>query len=243
MPRSATPVVLVVDDDEDLADTCEYWLRDDYDVRVAYGGEDALAQVDETVDVVLLDRRMPNLSGDDVLEALRDRDLDCHVAMMTAVEPDTDIVDMPFDDYLVKPVTKTDVREAVDELVVRSDFDEEVREFFALESTEEALETRDVDDLRDPDVLSELREEVEAIRRGQADEIEKRQRQLDRLHHINDLLREVDRALVDATTREEIEETVCESLASFDAYAAAWVARYSEPQRIPEDQKWKNSHL
>ncbi|MDS0292930.1 bacterio-opsin activator domain-containing protein [Halogeometricum luteum] len=226
--RSATPVVLVVDDDEDLADTCEYWLRDDYDVRVAYGGEDALDQVDETVDVVLLDRRMPNLSGDDVLEALRDRGLDCHVAMMTAVEPDTDIVDMPFDDYLVKPVTKTDVREAVDELVVRSDFDEEVREFFALESTEEALETRDLDDLRDPEVLSELREQVEAVRKGQADEIEKRQRQLDRLHHINDLLREVDRALVDATTREEIEETVCESLASFDAYAAAWVARYSD---------------
>ncbi|MDS0298689.1 helix-turn-helix domain-containing protein [Halogeometricum sp. S1BR25-6] len=226
--RSATPVVLVVDDDEDLADTCEYWLRDDYDVRVAYGGEAALDQVDETVDVVLLDRRMPNVSGDDVLEALRDRGLDCHVAMMTAVEPDTDIVDMPFDDYLVKPVTKTDVREAVDELVVRSDFDEEVREFFALESTESALETRDVDDLRDPEVLSELREQVEAVRRGQADEIEKRQRQLDRLHHINDLLREVDRALVDATTREEIEETVCESLASFDAYTAAWVARYSD---------------
>jgi DNA-binding response OmpR family regulator len=226
--RSAKPVVLVVDDDEDLADTCEYWLRDDYDVRVAYGGEDALSQADETVDVVLLDRRMPNLSGDDVLERLRERGLDCHVAMMTAVEPDTEIVDMPFDDYLVKPVTKTDVREAVEELVVRSEFDEEVREFFALESTEAALETRDVEDLRDPEALDELRQQVETVRRGQEDEIERRQRQLDRLHHINDLLREVDRALVDATTREEIEETVCEALASFDSYFGAWVARYSD---------------
>ena len=69
--RSAKPVVLVVDDDEDLADTCEYWLRDDYDVRVAYGGEDALNQIDETGDVVLLDRRMPKLSGDAVLEGTR----------------------------------------------------------------------------------------------------------------------------------------------------------------------------
>ncbi|SFR42658.1 bacterio-opsin activator domain-containing protein [Halogeometricum limi] len=225
--RSTTPVVLVVDDDEDLADTCEYWLQSDYDVRVAYGGEEALEQADESVDVVLLDRRMPGLTGDDVLDALRERGLDCHVAMMTAVEPDTDIVDMPFDDYLVKPVTKTDVREAVEELVVRSDFDDEVREFFALESTEDALRARDAEDLRDPEVLSELREQVEAVRRGQEDEIAKRQRQLDRLHHINDLLREVDRALVDATTREEIEETVCESLASFETYSAAWVARYS----------------
>ncbi|QIB74091.1 response regulator [Halogeometricum borinquense] len=226
--RSATPVVLVVDDDEDLADTCVYWLQDDYDVRAAYSGEDALAEADESVDVVLLDRRMPKISGDDVLDALRERGLDCHVAMMTAVEPDTEIVDMPFDDYLVKPVTKTDVREAVKELVVRSEFDEEVREFFALESTEQALKSRDNEDLRDPEVLKQLREQVEEVRRGHENEIARRQRQLDRLHHINDLLREVDKALVDATTRDEIERTVCESLASFDTYTAAWVARYSD---------------
>jgi predicted DNA binding protein/DNA-binding response OmpR family regulator len=226
--RSGRPVVLVVDDDEDLADTCEYWLRDDYDVRVAYGGEAALERADESVDVVLLDRRMPNLSGDDVLDELRERGLDCRVAMMTAVEPDTDIVDMPFDEYLVKPVTKTDVRETVEELLVRSDFEDDVREYFALESTESVLDARDVDDLREPGALDSLHDRVETIRREQSAEIERRQRQLDRLHHVNDLLREVDRAIVDATTREEIERTVCESLATAPAYDGAWVARYSE---------------
>ncbi|RDI70598.1 bacterio-opsin activator domain-containing protein [Halopelagius longus] len=225
--QSATPVVLVVDDDEDLADTCEYWLRDDYDVRVAYGGQEALDAADETVDVVLLDRRMPTVSGDDVLESIEERGLDCRIAMMTAVEPDTDIVDMQFDDYLVKPVTKTDVRETVEELLVRSNFEDEVQRFFALESTETVLESRDADELRDPKTLESLRAHVESLRDERADEIALRQRQLDHLHHVNDLLRQVDRAIVDATTREEIEETVCLSVADEESYRGAWIARYN----------------
>jgi CheY-like chemotaxis protein len=73
----AMPVVLVVDDDEDLAETCEYWLEaGQYEARVANSGEEALKVVDETVDVVLLDRRMPTLSGDEVLAELRDRGFD-----------------------------------------------------------------------------------------------------------------------------------------------------------------------
>lgn len=225
--KSATPVVLVVDDDEDLADTCEYWLRDDYDVRVAYGGQEALDAADETVDVVLLDRRMPTVSGDDVLERLEERGLDCRIAMMTAVEPDTDIVDMEFDDYLVKPVTKTDVRETVEELLVRSDFEEEVQRFFALESAESVLESRDREELRDPDTLESLHAHVESLRSEREDEIELRQRQLDHLHHVNNLLREVDRAIVDATTREEIAEAVCLSVANEESYLGAWIARYN----------------
>ena len=112
-PPGERPTVLVVDDDRALADTCEYWLREEYDVRVAYGGRQALEQVDDDVDVVLLDRRMPDISGDDVLDEIDARGLDCRVAMMTAVAPDTDIVEMPFDEYLVKPVDEESVTETV----------------------------------------------------------------------------------------------------------------------------------
>lgn len=83
------PVVLVVDDEEDLANLYSQWLSDDYAVRTAYNGEQALERLDETVDVVLLDRRMPGLSGDDALNRIREREYDCRVAMVTAVDPDT----------------------------------------------------------------------------------------------------------------------------------------------------------
>ncbi|SEK66534.1 bacterio-opsin activator domain-containing protein [Haloferax larsenii] len=222
--QTAEPVVLVVDDDKDLADTCQYWLDDGrYTVETAYGGTAALERLDDSIDVVLLDRRMPSISGDDVLDEIRARDIDCRVAMMTAVEPDTDIVDMPFDAYLVKPVSESEVTETVEELLVRSGFEAEVREYFALESTEEALESRDVEELRHPNALGDLRDRLDAIRNEHETAIENREQQLARVTRVNDLLREVDRAIVDARTRDEIEQTVCESVA--DAHEAAFVAR------------------
>jgi DNA-binding response OmpR family regulator len=91
-------VVLVVDDEPDVADSYAAFLRDRYDVRTAYGGEPALAALDEDIDVVLLDRRMPDMFGDEVLESIRGRGFECRVAMITAVDPDVDIIDMEFDD-------------------------------------------------------------------------------------------------------------------------------------------------
>ncbi len=82
------PLVLVVEDEPDLADLYATWLRGEYRVRVAYGGREALEKLDDEVEVVLLDRRMPDLSGDEALKEIRERGFDCRVAMVTAVEPD-----------------------------------------------------------------------------------------------------------------------------------------------------------
>jgi predicted DNA binding protein/DNA-binding response OmpR family regulator len=221
------PVVLVVDDDRDLADTCEYWLRDDFAVRVAYGGREGLDRMDDAVDVVLLDRRMPDLSGDEVLAAIDEQGYDCRIAMMTAVEPDTDIVEMPFDEYLVKPVNETDLRETVEELLVRAEFDARVREYFALESTEAVLESRDAHDLGDPGALDDLTARVQELRAEQESAIRERERQLERARRINGFLRQIDQALVDATTRDDIAQTVCDSFEA-SPYDGAWIARYDE---------------
>ena len=67
--RDAT--VLVVDDEEAVADAYTAQLEGEYETRTAYSGKEALETVDDGVDIVLLDRRMPGRSGDEVLE--RDR--------------------------------------------------------------------------------------------------------------------------------------------------------------------------
>jgi DNA-binding response OmpR family regulator len=108
------PTVLVVDDEKEVADAYTFQLRDRYETRTVYSGRDALEAVDGEVDVVLLDRRMPELSGDDVLREIRERGLDCRVIMLTAVDPGFDILDMPFDDYLCKPVDRDDIHAAID---------------------------------------------------------------------------------------------------------------------------------
>jgi DNA-binding response OmpR family regulator len=160
-----TPLVLVVEDEPDLADLYATWLERDYRVRVANGGREALGTVNATVDVVLLDRRMPDLSGDEVLDEMVDRGLDCPVAMVTAVEPDFDVIEMGFDDYLVKPVSRDDLRETVADLVARRQYDEGIRELFSVASKKALLESEKGEAaLRDNDEYRQLTEQFEALR-------------------------------------------------------------------------------
>ena len=162
------PLVLVVEDEPDLADLYAAWLGDEYRVRTAYGGREALDQIDEAddaVDAILLDRRMPGLSGDEVLTAVRDRGIDCRVAMVTAVEPDFDILEMGFDDYLVKPVTSDTLRETVEGLLRRGEYDTEVQELFSLTSKKAMLESeKSASDLADNEEYQRLTDRIEELR-------------------------------------------------------------------------------
>ena len=167
------PLVLVVEDEPDLADLYAAWLGDEYRVRTAYGGHEALDELDEAddeVDAILLDRRMPGLSGDEVLTAVRDRGIDCRVAMVTAVEPDFDILEMGFDDYLVKPVTSDTLRETVEGLLRRGEYDTEVQELFSLTSKKAMLESeKSASDLADNEEYQRLTERIDELR-DRADE-------------------------------------------------------------------------
>jgi DNA-binding response OmpR family regulator len=132
MHQERTATILVVDDDQEVVDAYALRLRQRYDeVRTAYGGREALETVDDTVDVVLLDRRMP-YSGDKVLKEIRERGHDCRVIMVTAVDPDFGIVDMPFDDYLCKPIDKEDLFSAIDQQLESISHDDPLTEFFSL---------------------------------------------------------------------------------------------------------------
>jgi DNA-binding response OmpR family regulator len=112
--------VLLVDDERELVDIYEMWFEGQYTTRTAYGGERALEAFDETVDVVLLDRRMPKMTGDEVLEALREKGYGVPVVMVTAVEPDQSIVELPFDEYVVKPADRTELLETVDRTLAQA---------------------------------------------------------------------------------------------------------------------------
>lgn len=126
------PTVLVVDDDEPVADAYRARLDDHFETMVAYSGKAALEAVTEAVDVVLLDRRMPDCAGDEVLADIRARGLECHVIMVTAVDPDFDILALPCDDYLCKPVTGQELLNAIDRQLEVASYDERLREFVSL---------------------------------------------------------------------------------------------------------------
>ena len=142
MTQQDSPTVLTVDDERDLADIYTHWLEaHGCHVKTAYQGAAALDLLSEDVDIVLLDRRMPGLSGDEVLQKIRDQGWDCRVAMITAVDPDFDVVEMGFDSYLVKPITREQLESMIDQLAGRSNWETKQQEYLALVEKQVALES------------------------------------------------------------------------------------------------------
>ncbi|MCH7659308.1 MAG: response regulator transcription factor [Euryarchaeota archaeon] len=164
---SDASVVLVVDDEPQLAELFAAWLNDDWDVRTAHNGEEALAAMNGDVAVVLLDRRMPGKSGDEVLDSIREQDYDCRVIMVTAVDPDFDIIEMGFDDYLVKPVANDELTATVERVYQRREYDETMREYYSLASKRAVLETeKSRPELEGNEEFRELEDRLTSLRKS-----------------------------------------------------------------------------
>jgi len=133
--------VLAVDDDSDLRSLYRCWLAESHEVRTAADGVEALRAVDETVDIVLLDREMPRRDGVDVAREVERRDIDPAVVMISGVEPGVDLLDIPVDDYLRKPVSAERVHRHVDRAAAVADQPRPRRNLVSLDRRRQIVET------------------------------------------------------------------------------------------------------
>jgi DNA-binding response OmpR family regulator len=167
MTDSDPPVVLVAEDEQSVAEGYQLWLQDDYEVRLAADGQAALDAAGDDVDVVLLDRMMPELSGEQVLAAIRERGVDCRVAMVTAVEPDFDVVEMGFDAYVTKPPEREELLDTIDRLLQRAEMDDDFRTYHSLKAREAALRAqKTAEELDDNEAYRDLQERIEEARQA-----------------------------------------------------------------------------
>lgn len=164
--------VLIADDEEPLRRLYESWLRE-YDTYVADSGDAALDVLEahhDAITVALLDRDMPGLSGEELLAVIRERGYDCRVALVTAISPTFDIVGMPFDDYLTKPLDADDINEAVADLRERATRDPTRREWDSLRSKRASLEAEwSRTELDGSEEYRQLQERIETLRQRLAE--------------------------------------------------------------------------
>ncbi|GAA4893908.1 response regulator transcription factor [Streptomonospora salina] len=117
--------VLVVEDEPVLAHAVAEWLREEtHAVDVAYDGAAATEQVGvNDYDVVVLDRDVPAVHGDDVCRYLVGSGAGARVLMLTAAAGISDRVDglsLGADDYLAKPFAFAELAARVQALGRRS---------------------------------------------------------------------------------------------------------------------------
>lgn len=117
--------MLVVEDETLLADAIGEWLRREaFAVDVAYDGDAALERLGiYEYDVVVLDRDLPVVSGDDVCRAIVDSGADTRVLMLTAAAAVRERVSglaLGADDYLTKPFAFVELSARVHALTRRA---------------------------------------------------------------------------------------------------------------------------
>ncbi|KAA9398877.1 response regulator [Haloarcula sp. CBA1130] len=168
--------MLVVDDEHDVADTQALKLDERYETTVAYSGRAALDTAGPEFDAVLLDRRMPDINGDDVLSRLRERGYDGIIIMLTAVNADLNILEMPFDDYLQKPVDQSTLLSTLEQHLDRPDKDDRLDEYFRISSKLSVLEREksasQLESSTEYTRLKERAEELEWILKAENDDFE-----------------------------------------------------------------------
>ncbi|QLG51241.1 bacterio-opsin activator domain-containing protein [Natrinema halophilum] len=77
------------------------------------------------------------------------------------------------------------------------------------------------------------RAEREQLLRDHDRTLTQQNEELTRLNHTNEIVREINHGVAQASTREAIEETVCERLADTDRYRFAWIAASDDEPPVP----------
>jgi two-component system OmpR family response regulator len=116
--------ILLVEDERKIASFIARTLRENaYLVDIAETGEKALVLgCDVSYDVIILDVRLPGISGIEVCRELRQRGVEAPVMMLTArtlVEQKVEGLDTGADDYLAKPFMLVELLARVRALVRR----------------------------------------------------------------------------------------------------------------------------
>jgi DNA-binding response OmpR family regulator len=114
--------ILIVEDEPDILELLEYTLSKDYEV---IGCLDTSSVVDildqETIDLILMDRNLPNVEGSIFIQELRNKGYSQNVIYLTAKDADENILEgfeRGADDYITKPfnidILKARVKSVID---------------------------------------------------------------------------------------------------------------------------------
>ena len=104
--------ILIVDDEESIRDICERFLsREGYEVNTAKNYQEAINGIEETrFDLIFVDIRLEGKTGIDILEKIKEMNLDSIVVVFTgfpSLETASKALRLGAFEYLIKPINKT----------------------------------------------------------------------------------------------------------------------------------------
>ncbi len=113
--------ILIIDDEDNIRNLLKSILSDFGDVYEAEFGKKGMSIFQsESPNLVLLDIMLPDTSGVELLQQIRDKDKNVKIIMITAYETIKsviDIMDIKISGYITKPFVIKEVREKISKLL------------------------------------------------------------------------------------------------------------------------------
>jgi CheY-like chemotaxis protein len=157
--------ILVAEDNADCRYLYSIWLGEEYAVRLAPDGTTALERLDSAVDILFLDRDMPGPTGTEVAREVAASPYDPYVVMVSSMDPDFDIAEMPIDQYVQKPFERGKLRSVIEQCRTQEEYRSALDDFFSLTAKLAAIEAKTPESvLAESDEYERLRERVAAKR-------------------------------------------------------------------------------
>lgn len=122
--------VLVVDDEEDIADLIKVNLESEgYQIEVAYNGLEVLPRIEKNQpNLIILDLMLPGIGGMDLCKRIKEK-YKIPVIMVTAKTSETDVVlglELGADDYIKKPFSTRELTARVRSVLRRANSNEDL---------------------------------------------------------------------------------------------------------------------
>jgi len=112
----------VIDDEPTVCKSCEKILKDKYDVTITMSGREGRDRLlQENFDLVLVDLKMPDMDGMDLVKIIKQKRPDTEVVIMTGYSTvDTAVEGMKLGaaEFISKPFTPNEMLTAVEEVLM-----------------------------------------------------------------------------------------------------------------------------
>ena len=156
--------IMIVDDNEELCGMLSHLVEQaGFHAQVVYDGEAALKRIhSRSPDVMLLDIKMPNMDGMEVLRQVKEIDPDLPVVMITAfaeIHGAVEAIKAGAHDYLAKPFDNNEVIRVIYRALAERDLKCKIRHL-----TEQVQEMRPLQEMMGPsDAIRRLESEVHCV--------------------------------------------------------------------------------
>jgi len=115
---TATKKILISDDEEGIRESLKLILGDQYNLILTTDGQQCLECLENADDIglVLLDIKMPQINGLDVLKIIKEKKPEINVVVITgykSVETASEAVNLGASGYIVKPFKSDEILETI----------------------------------------------------------------------------------------------------------------------------------